>query len=230
MSAEQKTSPKFDFQKSLKEVTPYPILNHIRVERYFTRPLASLIARAVYNTSVTPNQLTYFSFFLGICSGISFFMGKYSYFIIGGILAQLSSIFDCADGMLARSKNLCSEYGAILDIFLDRIADFFIFGGMVIGYYRHSENFTIFLIGLFGLTLYFLQTTLYYLMIMYESKKTGLAAEARGFVIFALLVFSVLDRLDLFICTLAFMTIANIVFKLINFIRWGRNQSRTTKS
>jgi len=230
MSTEKKALPKFDFQKSLKEVTPYPILNYIRVERYFTRPLASLIARAVYNTSVTPNQLTYLSFFLGICGGISFFMGEYSYFIIGGILAQLSSIFDCADGMLARSKHLCSEYGAILDIFLDRIADFFIFGGMVIGYYRLSENLTIFLIGIFGLALYFLQTTLYYLMIMYESKKTGLAAEARGFVIFSLLVFSVLNRLDLLICALSFMTISNIVFKLINFIRWGRNQPRTTKS
>lgn len=230
MTAEQKKSPKFDFQKSLKEVTPYPILNSIRVERYFTRPLASLIARAVYNTFVTPNQLTYLSFFMGICSGISFIMGEYSSFVIGGILAQLSSIFDCADGMLARSKNLCSKYGAFLDIFLDRIADFFIFGGMVIGYHRHSENVTIFLIGLIGLALYFLQTTLYYLMIMYESKKTGLAAEARGFVIFALLVLSLLNRLDLFICILAFMTVANIVFKLINFIRWGRNQSRTTKS
>lgn len=230
MPKKEKVSSKFDFKKSLKEVTPYPILNYIRVERYFTRPLASLIARAVYNTSITPNQLTYFSFYLGICSGISFLMGEYVFFVIGGILAQLSSIFDCADGMLARSKNLCSEYGAILDIFLDRIADFFFFGGAVIGYYRHSENLTIFLIGIFGLTLYFLQTTLYYLMIMYESKKTGLAAEARGLVIFGLLVFSILNRLDLFIYILSFMMICNVVFKLITFIRWGRNQPRPTKS
>jgi CDP-L-myo-inositol myo-inositolphosphotransferase len=224
------TSSKFDFQKSLKEVTPYPILDYFRVERYFTRPLASLIARAVYNTSITPNQLTYFSFFLGICSGISFFMGDYVFFVLGGILAQLSSIFDCSDGMLARSKKLCTEYGTYLDIFLDRIADFFIFGGGIIGYYRYSENWTVFLIGLIGLTLYFLQTTLYYLMIMYQSKKTGLAAEARGLVIFALFVFSILNRLDLFITILAFLTVCNVVFKLINFIRWGRIQRGTTKS
>jgi len=226
----EKASPKFDFQKSLKEVTPYPILNYIRVERHFTRPLASFIARAVYNTSITPNQLTYFAFFLGICSGISFLMGEYVFFVTGGILAQLSSIFDCADGMLARSKNLCSEYGAILDIFLDRIADFFIYGGMAIGYYQHSENLTIFLIGIFGLALYFLQTTLYYLMIMYKSKKTGLAAEARGLVIFGLLVFSILNWLDLFIYILSFLMICSVVLKLINFIRWGRNQPRTTIS
>ena len=224
MTRKAPTSSKFDFQKSLKEVTPYPILNYLRIERYFTRPLASFIARAVYNTSITPNQLTYVSFFLGICSGVSFFLGEYAFFVLGGILAQLSSVFDCADGMLARSKNLCSEYGATLDIFLDRIADFIAYGGLVMGYFRYSKNLVLFHIGLFSLALYFLQTTLYYLMIMYKSKKTGLAAEARGFAVFVMLVFSLLNRLDLFIFIMAFQTVANVGFKLINFIRWGKKQ------
>lgn len=221
----------FDFQKSLKEVTRYPILNYIRIERYFTRPLAALITRAVYNTSITPNQLTYVSFFLGICSGISYFMGTYAFFVLGGVLAQLSSIFDCADGMLARSKNLCSEYGAILDIFLDRIADFIGYTGLVIGYFRYSKNLTVFYIGLFSLALYFLQTTLYYLMIMYKSKKTGLAAEARGFAVFVMFVFSLLNLLNLFIFIVAFQTVVNVGFKLINFIRWRKEpQNKNTSS
>jgi CDP-L-myo-inositol myo-inositolphosphotransferase len=230
MAKAERTPSKFDFQKSLKEATPYPILNRLRVERYFTRPLAALIVHAVYNTSITPNQLTYFSFFLGICSGISFSMGQYIFFIGGGVLAQLSSVFDCADGMLARSKNLASEYGAILDIFLDRIAEFFIFSGIAIGFFRYSGNSTLFLIGVFSLALYFLQTTLYYLMIMFESKKTGLAAEARGFLIFVILVFSSLNRLDVLICLLSFVTLTNVLFKLIRIIRWGRSQGRDTKS
>jgi phosphatidylglycerophosphate synthase len=230
MARKETDPPKFEFHKSLKDVTHYPILNHIRIERYFTRPLASLIARALYKTSITPNQLTFFSFFLGICSGISFFLGEYVFFVLGGVLAQLSSIFDCADGMLARSKNLCTEYGAILDIFLDRITDFFILAGIGIGYYKFSENMTIFLIGLFGLSIYFLQTTLYYLMIMYQSKKTGLAAEARGLVIFAILVFSILNRLDLIIYILSFYTVCNVLFKLIYFVFWGKKLPRTSKS
>ena len=213
---------KFDFQRSLKDVTPYPIINKINIERYFTRPLAGLIARAVYNTSITPNQLTYVSFILGICSGISYFMGNHLFFVLGGILVQLSSIFDCADGMLARSKDMCTRYGAFLDIFLDRIADFFAISGMVFGYYRYSNNRTVFLIGLIVLGLYFLQTTLYYLMIMYQSKKTGLAAETRGFAIFVMLVFSLLNRLDLFIYIAAIQVVLNVTFKLINFIRWGK--------
>lgn len=223
--AKESATSKFDFQKSLKEISDYPFLRYFRVERYFTRPLASLITRAVYRTSVTPNQLTYFSFFLGILSGISFFMGNYKFFIFGGILAQLSSIFDCSDGMLARSKNLCSEYGAILDIFLDRIADFFVLGGVVIGYYRYSQNLTVLHIGLIALALYFLQTTLYYLMIMYQSKKTGLAAEARGLAVFVMLFFSLINRLDLFIFIVTVEVVINVSIKLINFIRWGKEKS-----
>lgn len=214
----------FDFHRSLKEVTPYPILNYLRVERYFTRPVASLIVRAVYKTNITPNQLTYFAFFLGVCSGISFFMGHYAYFILGGILAQLSSVFDCADGMLARSKDLCSEYGGMLDIFLDRIADFFVLCGVVIGWFKFTANITLLHIGLITIALYFLQTTLYYLMIMYQSKKTGLAAEARGFTVFVLLIFSVVKRLDLFVLILGIQTVFNVAFKLITYIRWGREQ------
>jgi phosphatidylglycerophosphate synthase len=222
MSKKENGFSKFDFQRSLKDVTPYPIITKINIEKYFTRPLAALIARAVYNTSITPNQLTYVSFFLGICSGISYFMGNYHFFVLGGILVQLSSIFDCADGMLARSKDMCSRYGAFLDIFLDRIADFFAISGMVFGYYRYSNNRTVFLVGLTALSLYFLQTTLYYLMIMYQSKKTGLAAETRGFAIFVMLVFSFLNRLDLFIYLVAIQVVLNVIFKLINFIRWGK--------
>ncbi|MBD3413104.1 MAG: hypothetical protein GF421_01570 [Candidatus Aminicenantes bacterium] len=220
--AKARTFSKFDFKRSLKESPDYPYLKYFRVERYFTRPLASLIARAVYPTSVTPNQLTYFSFFLGICSGVSFFMGSYVFFILGGILAQLSSIFDCADGMLARSKDLCSEYGAILDIFLDRIADFFVLTGLVVGYFKYSNDLTVLHIGLLSMALYFLQTTLYYLMIMYQSKKTGLAAEARGLSIFMILIFSILNRLDLFIFMVAFEVVVNVGIKLIKFIQWGK--------
>jgi phosphatidylglycerophosphate synthase len=221
---EEDSPSKFDFRRSLKDVAPYPIINKINIERYFTRPLASLIARAVYNTPITPNQLTYISFFLGICSGFSYFLGNHLFFVLGGILAQLSSIFDCADGMLARSKDMCSRYGAFLDIFLDRIADFFAISGMVFGYYRYSNNRTVLLVGLIALGLYFLQTTLYYLMIMYQSKKTGLAAEARGFAVFVMFVFSLLNRLDLFIYIVAIQVVLNVAFKLINFIRWRKER------
>jgi CDP-L-myo-inositol myo-inositolphosphotransferase len=208
----------------------FTILKYFRVERYFARPLAALIVRAVYNTSITPNQITYVSFFLGILSGIAFSGGKPKYFILGGILAQLSSIVDCADGMLARSKDLRSRYGTYLDLFFDRLVDFFVFGGIILGYYRYTNNLDLFLIGLLGLSVYFLQISLYYLVNMYkQNPRSGEAAEPRGFVYFLILVCSLLNRTDFLIYILITETILNAVYRTIKFILQGKKQDPTSK-
>ena len=223
MRTEDKSAMKFDFQKSLKEVDRYLIINYLRVERYIARPLASLIVRAVFNTQVTPNQITYFSFLLGICSSILFAFGEHFYFILGGVFSLLSLIFDCADGMLARTKNMTSTYGTYLDLFLDRITDFLIFSGIAIGYYFYSGNITILIICIFGIALYFLQVTLYYIIRSYQGKKnTGDSAEARSLTIFIILFFAIINRIDLLIYILVLQTLINIPLKIIYFVRLNK--------
>lgn len=222
MTGKKKDAHKFEFRKSLKEDSKYPILNYFRVERYFTRPLASLVVRAVFNTSITPNQITLFSFFVGVCGAISFSRGKPIYFLLGGILAQLASIFDCADGMLARSKGLCSEYGAYLDLFLDRITEFLIFSSISIGYYIFSNDLRLFIACLFGIGLFFMQLALYYLTKIYQKNtKPGEAAEARGLCIFLIMVFSIFNRLDLLIYLLLITIVCIILIRIGNLIRLG---------
>ena len=135
MSEKEKKSNNFEFNKSKKKHNFYRYIKYLPVDEYIIRPIASLIVRAVYKTSITPNQLTFINFFFGILSGIAYCFGKPIYFIIGAILIQISLVFDCADGMLARAKDMCSHYGAYLDLLLDRIVDFFLFGGIVIGQY-----------------------------------------------------------------------------------------------
>ena len=118
--------------KSIKDNSPIPILKHFRWERYFTRPAASLIVKAVFRTSITPNQLTYVSFFIGIAATAAYCMGTPLFFIFGGILVQLGSIFDCADGQLARAKDMRTRFGTYLDLFLDRISDTMVVLGMIV--------------------------------------------------------------------------------------------------
>jgi phosphatidylglycerophosphate synthase len=222
MAVEKKFTYKYDFRKSLKEDSRYPILNYFRVERYFTRPLASLIVKAVINTPITPNQITVFSFFLGICAGICLSLGKPGYFMAGGILAQLSSIFDCSDGMLARARNRCSDYGAYLDLFLDRFVDLFLLGGGATGYFVYSKDLTFFIVSIFGVALYFLQVSLYYLTKIYKKNtKFGEAAEARGLYIFLLFVFSLANQMKLLILIYLTATVSNNIIKIINLIRLG---------
>lgn len=211
---------KFDFKKSLKEDARYPVLKYFRVERYFTRPLASLVVRAVYNTSITPNHITLFSFFMALVSAVFFSMGEPRFFIVGGCLTMLTSVFDCADGQLARSKNMCTQFGAYLDLFLDRIADFLMFAGMALGYYIYSNNLKLLIISLIAVALYFLQVSLYYIMQNYKKdEKPGQSAEARGLMIFVIFIFSMFNRLDILLIMFMLELTINIAVKILFFVR-----------
>lgn len=211
----------FEFQKSLKERDPYPFLKFFRVERYVTRPLASLIVRAVFRTPVTPNQLTVVSCMLGVASGAAFLGGSHAYFILAGALFQLSSIVDCADGMLARSKDMCTRYGALLDLFCDRIVDFCVLTGIAFGQFRYSGDRFVLVLTLVCTGLYFLQVILYYLMRHYLKKDNiGQAAEARGLSIFILFLFALFNHLDLFVMLAFIELLVNLSSKIIRVIRW----------
>lgn len=207
------------YDRSVKNNSPLPILNNFRWERYFTRPLASLIVKAVFRTSITPNQLTYFSFFLGLGAAAAFCGGTHFFFVIGGILTQLGSIIDCADGQLARAKNLQSRYGTYLDLFLDRISDTVVFLGMNLGFYLYSGEKALFILGFITLGLYNLQVILYYMVKQYSGKDNlGDRAEARGFSVFLVLVTSVFNRLNLMILAVFVMTILNIGYRMFIFL------------
>jgi len=217
---------KFDFHKSIKKSPVFPIFKYFPIERYFTRPLASLIVRVLYNTSVTPNQITIATFFLGIFSAIAYCGGAHKYFILGGFLAQTSSILDCSDGMLARAKNLQSRFGAFLDLYIDRVGDSLVLGGMTLGYYNYSNNLNLLIIGIIGIALLNLNNSLYYLIENYKHDgKTGKAAANRGFLIFIIFVLSLLNRLDLVFYMMLIYPSVSIVYLTIDFFQSSRDQN-----
>ncbi|MFC2167790.1 CDP-alcohol phosphatidyltransferase family protein [Acidobacteriota bacterium] len=214
-----------EYKKSIKNNSPLPILKYIRIERYFTRPMASLIVRAVYKTRITPNFLTIFSFVIGLLGAAAYFGGSHIFFIAGGILAQLSSIFDCADGQLARAKNIETRYGAYLDLLLDRFSDSIVYLGMIFGYFRYSGSWEWLIIGLTSLALYNLQTNLYYVSKQYfKMDKLGDRAEARGFAVFVILILSLVNRLEFVFMGILLMTVLNIGYRLFIFLWKERKQ------
>ncbi|MCK5004052.1 MAG: CDP-alcohol phosphatidyltransferase family protein [Candidatus Aminicenantes bacterium] len=218
----RQNSQNFSFKTSLKDGPKYPILHYIRIERYFTRPLASMIVKLIYNTGITPNQITVLSFILGILGAISYSFGQYHFFIAGGILMQLSSIFDCADGMLARSKNICTRYGAYLDLFLDRIVDFFFFLGVAAGYYLYSGDIVFLILGLVNTGLYSLQIILFYIVKIYKGDfNAGESAEARGLGIFFFSLLSILNHLEIIIISMTIVSLSNISMRVIMYKRLG---------
>jgi len=213
---------RFKCHESLKKTSNNLLNKIIRVERYINRPLAYLIVRLVYNTPITPNVLTYFSFFLGLLGAFFLSRGQYYYLVTGGILIQLCAIVDSSDGMLARSKNMCSQYGSHLDIFLARIIDFTVVIGMSIGIYTSTHDKNLLILGILGGGLYLLQVNLFYITDSYlHTEETGQTEEARALMLLLVMICSIADRLDVGIYLLLAETIVNIVVRLIYFIKLG---------
>jgi CDP-L-myo-inositol myo-inositolphosphotransferase len=216
---------RFDYRKSLKNVRSYPFLHkYLPLDRFIVRPCASLLVRAVYRTRLKPNDLTVASFFLALVAGLVYLAGKPICFAVGGVLAMLSTIFDNADGMLARAKDMTSRYGAYLDLFLDRIADFAVLAGIAFGIYRSSHDPRVLMLGLMTLGLYFLQVSLYYLANVYAGNSTnGEGAEAKNLAVFLILVFSLAGWPIGVLIGVGLMAAVGTVVKLINFLRKGRD-------
>jgi phosphatidylglycerophosphate synthase len=216
---------RFDYQRSLKNVKSYPFLHrYIPVDRLIVRPLASLIVRGVFKTGITPNHLTFISFFLSLAAAVVYAVGRPAYVVIGGSLAMLSDIFDNADGMLARAKGLSSRYGAFLDLFLDRICDFAVLTGVTFGIYRVSGDPRVLKLGLLTIGFYLLQVGLYYLNNIYTGvSNNGEGAEAKNLAVFVILVFSLVGWPLGILFSVFAMGSLGTALKLVSFLRKGKD-------
>jgi phosphatidylglycerophosphate synthase len=211
--------PGFDFEKSLKPANPSPFPKIYQLDRYINRPIAAVIARAAARTSLRPNHLTVLSFILGSAGAFFYLGGNPRSFMIAGFLIYASTILDGADGMLARSKNLITRFGAYLDIYLDRVTDFLVLGGMVTGYYYQSGRLGFYILSLFGLAAYMLMSVVYYLEREWRMIQTGSGAggQHRGLVYLGIFAFSLFNRLDLLIAILLCVPPLNILYRFIRF-------------
>ncbi|MGB8958772.1 MAG: CDP-alcohol phosphatidyltransferase family protein [Candidatus Aminicenantales bacterium] len=215
----------FDFRRSMKRVSSYPFLQkYLPADRYLIRPPASLIVKAVFKTEITPNQLTWTSLVFALLAAVAYIGGRPVFFVLGGCLTLVSTIFDAADGMLARAKNMTSRYGAYLDLFLDRIADFLVMIGATIGYFKYSRSYAFLIFGLVTVGLYFLQLGLYYINLLYtRAEKNGEGAEAKSLAVCYIFVVSLLGRPDAILAGIFLMALSGTVIKLVRFLRKGRD-------
>lgn len=114
------------------------------INRKFSRPTARFLAD---HTRVTPNQMTILSFLVGLASGLFFL----NHPLIGGMLAQISSIIDGVDGDLAVLTGQTSSFGGFMDSVLDRYADAAILIGMTYHVFSKQGIVTSILVGLAAL-------------------------------------------------------------------------------
>jgi phosphatidylglycerophosphate synthase len=216
----QSSAAEYDYEKSARKRDDDYSLKSFGLNKYLNRPLASLIVRAVLKTAVTPNQISLASFFFSLAGAYCFFKSRPLFFALGGILAQVSSIVDCADGMLARARDQKSEYGAYLDLVLDRVGEFFLMMGYTLGYYLYAGRLDLLIIGFITVALYFLQICLYYLIKSYRrDSDKGNAGENRSWLIFLMFILSVFNRMDLGFYILFIVSSGVNLFLLFDFLR-----------
>lgn len=115
------------------------------VNRKLSRPIAQFLARY---SRISPNHVTFSSFLVAQISGLAF---CFSQPILGGVLAQFSSILDGVDGDLAYLTNKVSLFGGFLDSILDRYGDIAILAGMTYHVFIMNGHITSIIIGIVAL-------------------------------------------------------------------------------
>jgi phosphatidylglycerophosphate synthase len=81
----------------------------------FFRPIGIRIARALYPTGISPDQVTLWSLLIGLVAGHLFVYQDRWIDVIGFVLFIVSDIFDSADGQLARLRGTSTRFGRALD-------------------------------------------------------------------------------------------------------------------
>lgn len=90
--------------------------------------------------AVTPNGVTLFSLLLALVGCVFYAGGSRTNIVTGLILVQVSYVFDCADGQLARYRKQYSPIGGWLDQIADRIKEFAVYFSLAYGYERFHAN------------------------------------------------------------------------------------------
>lgn len=88
--------------------------------------------RGLIHLNVSPDALTYLSVLISLASLPLAATGQFTY---AAACVLVGAAFDALDGMVARAHHTASERGAVLDSFVDRLADAAPLAGLAV-YYR----------------------------------------------------------------------------------------------
>jgi phosphatidylglycerophosphate synthase len=97
------------------------------------RPIVWLLKR----TPITPNQVSFVQPFLAALAGYLVALGDWSHLVLGALCFELRSILDCADGMLAREKNMTSPAGHAIDGVADWLGVILLYTGIFWHFHLH---------------------------------------------------------------------------------------------
>ena len=114
-----------EFKQSLKTVDSEEILDLV-----IFRPISFLFVKLIYNTNITPNQISSVALVFGILSGILYGFASYEFLLLGSASFFICNTLDCMDGQLARLKKNGTKIGRVIDGFIDYTTSVSVFLGL----------------------------------------------------------------------------------------------------
>lgn len=126
--------------------------NDLLFNVFVARPLAAPVVSVLLPTRVTPNQITFLNLFLfAVAAGALAWVAGARGALLGVLLLEFSYVFDCVDGMLARTKKLASPVGHLLDFMTDELKAFLLVGGISVHLWRSGDDERWLVLGVCGL-------------------------------------------------------------------------------
>jgi phosphatidylglycerophosphate synthase len=102
-------------------------------------PVASRLTVPIANhTGITPNQVSFVSFLVGLGSAAAFAQGNHAMLALGALLYHVSFVLDCIDGKIARLKGTGSAFGMWLDFSFDRYKFWICAAALAYGQYERT--------------------------------------------------------------------------------------------
>ncbi len=103
------------------------------------------IVRALGVLHVKPNHLTFLGFVMSIVTAYVFSTGRFRW---AGVFLIITGLFDMVDGMVARTMNKVTPFGAFFDSIMDRYSDLILYLGLIIWYGSQDRMNYVVLVGI----------------------------------------------------------------------------------
>ncbi len=128
---------------------------------YVARPIAAILVAMLRRTALTPNQVTILGVivFFG-CVATLIGWRDWTGFLVSALILEVAYFFDCADGQLARLKNMTSEVGAHFDFLIDEVKALLLVGAIAIRVWLDTADPLWLVVGIAGAALVSIATSL----------------------------------------------------------------------
>ena len=122
-----------------------PMVKLPQVRKTIAYRITEPVARLLAATPISPNTITWLGFLLTVGAAALIITG---HLFAAGFVVLIAGFFDILDGALARRTNRTTQFGAVLDSTLDRLAEAVLLLGILVVYAREQSTAGILVVGL----------------------------------------------------------------------------------